>query len=182
MPITYISFLDDESAIGPARWYFELADDGVPLRQMLISTLATGALGEDDCIASNFEHEEHGFFLAEGAIPPDLAAESDALSDVQFDAAWARILAFRQPEWSLAKREHIKGSPLRGVLQVHFPQGPLVAFEDGVLGVIIAGPALESTRIEVPVTAVVDGYDEKHQWLLLRDAQEQAPPRQTRRR
>jgi hypothetical protein len=160
----YISFDDEDSVIGPATWFFELDGDGYPVRQLLV--------GEDEIVASNWDHPECGFFLAEGAIPEDLMADADEIEKDEFEEAWAANLKHRAAAWKVTKTTHAKGAKVRGTLNCLFPQGPIVTLGNDAAAVVISGPALDASRVGGVVEGTVGGYDDVNQWVLLRDASE----------
>ncbi len=108
-----------------------------------------------------------------------LVEEGDvtAISQQEFQAVWNQYLALRQKGWNAAKLNYPVGLPVQGAIKIFFPQGVIVDLGDDVLGVADHDACKQSRTSEfimstrLKLTAVVSGYDEVNQWIVLTSPQ-----------
>jgi hypothetical protein len=140
-------------------------DDGCAFRQITVNG--------NDYIASNRPHPPWGFCLADQQI--DYDALGDAVTEIspaEFEAIWQQHLSKYQDQWLVSKQLYPPGTAVQGWIEIFFPQGVIVNLGDGTFGVANYAQCRAST---VPgamyphhkVTAIVSGYDEANQWLVL---------------
>ncbi|OZB98288.1 hypothetical protein [Paenibacillus sp. XY044] len=153
---------------GMGTWYFETDRQGVAYRQLVI---------EDDgkWIASNRKDEHYHFMLSEKPIEtsePGLIP----ITQEEFEEAWSASLHTRNAQWQSLKSLHPPGLKIEGSIEAFFPQGTLVTLTDtGAVGLA------DTRELELSgqpawmypghvVQAVVKGYDEANQWIVLDQA------------
>lgn len=95
----------------------------------------------------------------------------DRMTKEEFDEVWNAHLENYRPRWEKAKALYPVGTHVTGALKIFFPQGAIVKLKNA-LGVADYRQCRESTQPEnmYPshrITAVVEGYDEINQWIIL---------------
>ena len=160
----YFRYADEESPVGSGTTYIE-TDDGCAIRQITISG--------GNAIASNRPFPPWGLCLAEGQIDydelEDLVTE---IAQAEFEAVWQTHLVKHQVQWQASKRTYPIGTTVQGWIEIFFPQGVIVNLGTGTFAVADYAATRASARPEwmypaYTVTAIVDGYDDVNQWLLL---------------
>lgn len=142
--------------------YYEMLGNGA-LRQLTIMNGKPFSSNIDLHLASSSfeisENEEH----------------VDRITQEEFDAVWNANLDKHRPHWENAKALYPVGTQVTGLLKRFFPQGAIVQLRDA-LGVADSRQCRESFGSDVMgtgyrTTAVVEGYDEVNQWIILRSPQ-----------
>ena len=159
----YFRYVDEWSPIGAGMTYVEVADGGT-IRQITIA-------GEDR-ISSNICHSRWGIGLAEGRVDYESISEVMPITQSEFESIWQAHLKKHEPEWIAAKNAYPVGIPVKGYIQIFYPQGVIVNLGRNVLGVADYKACKSSTSPEFLytrhiVTAVVSGYDETNHWIVL---------------
>ncbi|WP_334074937.1 hypothetical protein [Paenibacillus sp. A14] len=149
-------------------YYFEVDSDGIALRQIVIEEDGTR-------ISSHRKHEHYHFMLAERPI--DLSdAYYERIPQARFEGLWSEILLATLEEWRQVKQALPVGMKITGSIEAFFPQGTLVdMFEDRAVGL---ADTASLRKISPPewmypghkLEAIVKGYDEVNQWVLLNQA------------
>ena len=157
----------DEAIIGDGIRYVE-AVDGVAIREVT-------EVG-DILIGSNIKYPGWSMMLSEGDSDYDSIEEVEAIEKSEFDRVWRRLLESNVGRWAFTKAAYTIGARVGGHLVVFYPQGAIVDFRDGALGIADYGACKASTEWQnmYPghrVTAIVAGYDEDNQWVLLAQPQ-----------
>jgi hypothetical protein len=161
----YYKYHDEYSDIAPAMTYLEVEGEWA-LRQITFN-------GER-YLTSNVDMDlpekeaDYHALVEEGEVIP--------ISKQEFDSVWNAHLALRQNQWETAKRAYPIDKAVQGSLKLFFPQGVIVNLDGGVLGVADYQACRASTTWENmyprhKITAVVSGYDEINQWIVLASAQ-----------
>lgn len=161
----YYKYQDDESPIGSSVRYIE-TENNLVLREINFN----GA----DYFASNINYPRWGLCLADQ--PMDFTDEVTPISKEEFDYIWNAHLATRQAEWISVKSRFPVTANISGFIQIFYPQGVIVNLDENALGVADYAACKASTRPENmytrhKVTAVVKGYDEENQWVVLESPQ-----------
>ena len=166
----YFKYRDEESFIGDGTRYVE-TEDGWSVREV---TVSNGAY-----LGSNINYPRWGLCLADCQIDYDeLLAdepsqfENQEITEREFEQVWAEHLAQNEGRWRVAKLAFPIGEQVRGRIAIFYPQGAIVDLGDSVLGVANHAACKASAGDDILSTqhflsAVVAGYDEKYQWLVL---------------
>jgi hypothetical protein len=163
----YYKYRDEFSPIAPGTEYVE-TDKGWPIRQI--------AFNGKEYIASNRRHPLWGLTLGDQQVDWDAIDEVSSISKQEFEKIWNAHLANHQVEWDAIKKAHPNGKEEQGFIVVFFPQGVIVDLGDNTLGLADYSTCLASTIPEYmyskhKVTAIVGGYDEVNQWIVLESPQ-----------
>jgi hypothetical protein len=162
----YYKFRDDDDEVGmvDAITYVE-TETGVHIRQITTN----GRL----YLASNIVQSDGIMYLPDKAIDYDSIGDEVApISREEFDAIWQSYLATRQEQWNQVKRTYTVGKYVEGFLELFYPQGVIVNLGNNDLGIadFVACRASTKPQFMYPrhkITAVVSGYDEENQWVVL---------------
>jgi hypothetical protein len=164
----YYKYLDEESSIENGIRYIETLD-GVSIRE--VTTNGT------DYWASNAYYPGDGVTMGEGQYDYDALALEDwamvtPISKQEFDQTWNAHLKAREPQWNAVKQVHPVGMDVNGFIEIFYPQGVIVRLGGDALGVADYQACKASTQPQFmyslhKVTAVVKGYDEINQWVIL---------------
>ncbi len=138
----------------------------------------------DTVVVSNRNHPDYGFVLPAGYV--DYAAFQElydkeikagkvepikTISEKEFDRIWRQQLQANMEHWEEVKHRFPVGSVVRGCIATFYPQGVLIEMKPGIVGVadsrICRSSVPESVHKGHTVEAVVSGYQEDYQWLLL---------------
>lgn len=161
-----MKYIKDCPEPGMGTWYFEIDQQGVAYRQLVI---------EDDgkCIASNRKDGDDHFMLAEQPID---TSEAGLIFIEEFEKVWSASLKSTGELWQRQKSLHPVGQRVEGAIEAFFPQGTLITLANtGAVGLADTGE-LELTgkpQWMYPrhvVQAVVKRYDEVNQWIVLDQA------------
>jgi hypothetical protein len=165
----YAKYQDDYTHLGQAITYLETDETGWARRQITFNG--------KEYLASNVNYPHYGMVLADQPLSDeDLAslepAEMEWVSREEFLTIWNAHLAERKSIWEAAKVTYPIGKKVWGHLLIFYPQGVIVDLENDVLGLADYKACKASTTPEnmYPrhiVTAVVSGYDDENQWVLL---------------
>lgn len=177
---TYYRFPDEYTTIPDAVTYWEVdAEQWYVVRA--ITTNGTQVM------ASNRPYLAWGFCLPDKTVDPaDLVPDGiipvDAISEATFNQVWDTQRAIFQTAWEASKVAYPVGTHVEGWIELFYPQGMIVNLDDGVYGVADYAEAQASAPPMTlyggyRVTAVVVGYDEVNQWLMV--GQPQVGPEQT---
>lgn len=91
----------------------------------------------------------------------------------EFNAVWERHLQRNEVRWNAAKKSFPINMPVVGCMAIFFPQGGVVELGERIFGVTDYMQARASAsadfimRTRRQISAVVTGYDEANQWILL---------------
>lgn len=160
----YYKYDDGYRLVEDGITYVEV-DDGWAVRQITVS--------EEGIYASNVSYPPWGLILADQSIEYDEIEEVIPIGQQEFDEVWHQHLEQRQVIWNEAKAAYPVGRLAQGYIELFFPQGVIVNLGEGVLGVANHQACRASTPSDVSLgsflklTAVVTGYDEVNQWLML---------------
>jgi len=160
--------VDFDSPVGDGVTYIEADSYGRAWRQITV--------GSEGVLASSTKHPRWGFALAEGLIDYDSIEQVTKITRGEFDEVWNAHLARHAAQWDKAKACHRIGATVRGYIELFYPQGVIVNLGDGAFGIADYEEASASTRPESmssrhEVTAIVKGYDECNQWIVLERTQ-----------
>lgn len=146
-------------------YYFETDQDGVALRQIVIEE-------DGGRVTSHRKHELYHFMLAEH--PVDLSDPSyERIPKARFEELWSEVLLATMEEWRQIKQALPIGQKVTGSIEAFFPQGTLVdLFEHRAVGLADTACLNQHSPREwmypgYMLTAIVKGYDEVNQWVLL---------------
>ncbi|MNC14686.1 Immunity protein WapI [compost metagenome] len=145
------------------KWYFEVDDEGIAYRQMLLEE------GKESKISNVKKHE---FFLSEKELSFD-DPELKRIPKEAFETVWDKIITEQQPRWLENKKALPLGTTIMGYLEVLYPQGVIVSIPDtAALGLAdFAECAAHSQQANISkgllVEAKITGYDEVNCWFLL---------------
>jgi len=158
----YYKYQDEYSPIDGGITYVE-TEDGVAYRQITING--------DKFFMSNINYPELGLILAEGKINPNID-EVEEITKKEFDEIWNIHLNIYQVQWNDIKQRNIIGSKVTGYIQLFYPQGVMVNLGNNCLGVANYAECNASAKPEwmypgYKITAIITGYDELNQWLVL---------------
>ena len=165
MAMRYYQYPDEDAPIGGGMTYIATAA-GRAIRQITVNG--------DAVIASNRLFPPWGLCLGEGQVAYEAVAEEvTEISPAEFETVWQQHRGKHQAQWRASKRAYPPGTPVAGWIELFFPQGVIVNLGKGTLGVAnyaqclasVPPPKLLGTRQQV--TAVVSGYDEVNQWVVL---------------
>lgn len=153
----------EDHPIGGGTTYVE-TEDGCAIRQITVH------LGR--YFASNINYPHWGLWLAEGCIDYDAIEEATSIGRQAFEDVWQGHLQQHRHRWNTVKQVYSIGTPAIGGILIFYPQGVIVDLGDNVLGVADRRACLASAQPEWmypghKVTAVVAGYDETNQWIVL---------------
>lgn len=163
-----MKYIKDCPEPGMGTWYFEIDPQGVAYRQLVI---------EDDgkCIASNRKDGDYHFMLAEQPIDTSEAGLI-FITQEEFEGVWSASLKSTGELWQRQKTLHPVGQRVEGAIEAFFPQGTLITLANtGAVGLADTGELKLSGKPQwmYPrhvVQAVVKGYDEVNQWIVLGQA------------
>ncbi|WP_025682805.1 hypothetical protein [Paenibacillus maysiensis] len=164
-----MKYLKDCPEPGMGTWYFEIDSDGVAYRQIVIQDDGT-------YIASNRKHEQYHFLLAEKSID-DTEPYYTKITKEEFEEVWSNYLQAFNKEWHQVKTVLPVGTKVEGYIEAFFPQGTLIhIFQHDAVGLADARLYGEKTPSEWmypkhEITAIVKGYDELNQWVILDQTQ-----------
>ncbi|GAA3413276.1 hypothetical protein ACFFNY_01575 [Paenibacillus hodogayensis] len=150
-------------------WHFEIDADGTAFRQ--IATLEDGS-----CITSNRKHEPYHFMLSEHPLDPAETYYED-ISQAEFEALWYEQLQVSMEHWHRTQSLFPVGVRVEGFIEAFFPQGTLINLLEPLAVGITDTFALEAVTPSewmcprYRVIAMVSGYDEVNQWVLLANAE-----------
>jgi hypothetical protein len=145
--------------------YFEVNKNNIILRQI--------ASNGEIYLASNVIQTDGNMYLGD---QPFESSENDedviSITKDEFEDVWSAHLKIYEARWSQIKQTYPVGTTLQGLIHIFFPQGVIVNLGNNVLGVADYKACLASTKREFmytrnKITAVVAGYDEENQWLIL---------------
>jgi hypothetical protein len=145
------------------KWYFEVDDEGIAYRQMLL---------EEGNESKTSNVKKHEFFLAEHELPLD-DPELIRIPKETFEAVWDEMITEQQPRWLENKKELPLGTTIIGYLEVLYPQGVIVSIPDTeALGLanyneFAAHSQQRNLHKGLLVEAQITGYDEVNCWFLL---------------
>ena len=159
----YYKYADEYSEIAPGMVYLE-TNDGCAIRQITFNG--------KEYLSSNRKYPNGSMGLAEGQTDFDIIEEIIPISKQEFDEIWNTHLAIHQNEWNATKEAYSIGKEVKGVIEIFFPQGVIVDLGGDALGVADYAESRASTTWEnmYPwhhITAIVEGYDEVNQWVIL---------------
>ncbi len=122
--------------------------------------------------ASNINYPHWGLCLADQCIEYDAFEEVTPIGRHQFEEVWHVHLEQHRDHCDAVKQGYSIGTPVVGAILIFYPQGVIIDLGDNVLGVADHRACRASARPEWmyprhKVTAVVAGYDETNQWLVL---------------
>jgi len=160
----YYKYKDDYTQIRGGTRFIETYK-GVALREVSVN---------GDCfLGSNICYPHYGLVLAEGKIDYDKVDDVTPISREDFEAVWRKHLAQNAGRWVIIKQAYSLGTSVEGRIAIFYPQGVIVDLGDcGTLGVANYNECKTSTKPEYMYTkhrisAIVAGYDEENQWLVL---------------
>jgi hypothetical protein len=162
MKTNYYKYTDEYNFAGGTR-YIETCE-GWSLREVTVA--------DDVLIGSNIKYPKQGLLLSDAQCDYDDIPEALAIDQPEFETVWERHLKNYAGHWAMAKRAYRVGENVTGYLAVFYPQGTIIDYGNGVLGLADYQACKESTEPQHLytghiVTGVVHGYDEKQQWLLI---------------
>ena len=113
---------------------------------------------------------------------PDQPCDYESVEDLipitpqEFDQVWNAHLEIHRAKWNATKKAFSVGMHVTGSIKLFFPQGTIVNLEHDAIGVADYGQCRASTQPEFMyprhrIMAVVQGYDEANQWVILRSPQ-----------
>lgn len=153
---------------GMGIYYFEVDSGGIAFRQMVIEE-------DGSWVASNRKHEQFHFMLAEHPI--DVTDPYyEPIPKSYFEERWTRSLEATLEKWNHVKLTLPIGTEVKGTMEAFFPQGTLVnLFQDQAVGLADTHALDQTTPRErmypgYELKAVVKGYDELNQWVVLDQA------------
>jgi hypothetical protein len=163
----YYKYVEPDNYPYGGTTYLE-TEEGWAIRQITVS--------DDQYYASNGNYSEFGLILSEGYVDYDSIDEVAAISQQEFEYVWQAHLRQHNEEWELAKQRYSVGTPVRGTIRIFYPQGVIVELGENVLGVADYAACRSTARPEWMssnhiLTAVVAGYDETNQWIVLTNPQ-----------
>lgn len=155
----------EDHPLGGGITYIE-SEDGWALRQITVRG--------DRYFASNMNNPPWGLVLADARLDYEsLGHVVTAISASEFEAIWQAHLRQHHDEWEARKKAYPIGTTVAGTICIFFPQGVIVDLANNALAVADYRSCLASApRTWIPgvgygLTAVVGGYDETNQWLIL---------------
>jgi|SRR5579859_178919 len=124
-------------------------------------------------VASNVIQPNGQMDLASTAV--DYEKWLDAVTPItedEFDGIWQAYLVTRQPQWKAMKESYPIGAKVDGILHLFVPLGAIVKLESNAVGVADyaackAAIAPKGMYSGEKIKAVVVGYDEDNQWIVL---------------
>jgi hypothetical protein len=161
--VKYYKYADEYSLLDGGTTYVE-TESGYVIRQITVNG--------DQVHASNVSYPPWGLMLTEGHVDWDDIEEVTLIKKGDFDDVWNAHLEQHVAFWEYAKSAHPPGMRVEGFIEIFYPQGVIVNVGQGVLGVADYRECKASTKPENvgafhKVTAVVSGYDDTNQWLIL---------------
>jgi hypothetical protein len=122
--------------------------------------------------ASNMKNPPWSLILPEKRVDYDFIPEVTRISKEEFDNVWSMNLSSRSRAWLETKAKYVLRARVSGYIEIFFPQGVIVDLGNDALGVADWQAWQASTKPEFmstgyKVTAVVSGYDEENQWVVL---------------
>jgi hypothetical protein len=162
-PVKYYKYQNLERPFAPGISYLETQHGGV-IRQVIVK-------GEM-YIGSNVDYPDWGMVRPSSGANYDVESSLTPITKEEFEQIWQAHLAVRQPEWTRVKQAYPIGMPVQGFIRLFYFQGVLINCGGAVLGTADYDACLASTKPEYlytrhKVTAVVAGYEELNQWLIL---------------
>jgi hypothetical protein len=164
MLMKYYKYADDYGFVDDGITHLEV-DNGWAIRQITVN--------DDVVYASNVSYPPWGLRLADQSVDFDEIDEVIPISKQEFDEIWNKHLRQRQDFWEQAKTAYQIGRTVQGYIEIFFPQGVIVNLGKSVLGVANPQECRASIPPQLPlssfhkITAVVTGYEEVNQWLVL---------------
>jgi len=163
--MNYYKYEEDEDNLIGGGTRFVDSSEGRALREVTIN---------GDCfLGSNICYPHRGMMIAEKAVDYDQIEEVTPITREEFDAVWSAHLAQNAGRWAIIKQAYPVGTQVQGRIAVFYPQGVIVDLGDsGTLGIANYHECKASSKLEFlsskhRVSAIVRGYDELNQWLLL---------------
>jgi hypothetical protein len=153
----------DDHPLGGGTTYIE-TEDGCAIRQITVHL--------SRYFASNINYPHWGLRLADQCIDYDAVDEVTSIGRQEFEDVWQAHLEQHRDRWNAVKQAYSIGTPVVGSILIFYPQGVIVDLGNTVLGVANAAACRASAQPEWmyprhKVTAVVAGYDETNQWVVL---------------
>lgn len=163
LPMKYYKYLEPTSVSHPDLIYLE-SHQGQATRQVRFDGTRYRA--------SNSYYPGHAMDLPSCAIDYDAVPGVTAINQTEFEQIWQAHLALRLNRWIAIKRAYPLGTAVTGTICVFYPQGVLAFLGGDTLGLADEATCRASTRPEYLYTghrlnAVVEGYREPDQWLIL---------------
>jgi hypothetical protein len=159
----YYKYIFDEDTGGNNEIFYHETKDGWTIRQIIVD-------------GKNWITSNVNLVLADQQIDYDSEPDITPISKQEFDEIWYSCLAPRQAIWGKVKQAYLVGTPVQGFIKIFYPQGVIVNLGGDALGVANYAACKASTKPEFmyskhKVTAVVQGYDEVNQWIILASPQ-----------
>lgn len=160
----YADTEDNYSFVPPGAMIYIETKNGWTIRQL--------TCGDSTIMASNVKHPRWGLVLPDQEGDYDSFDEVIPISKEEFDQIWNAHLQAREPKWNAVKQVHPVGMDVNGFIEIFYPQGVIVRLGGDALGVADYQACKASTQPQFmyslhKVTAVVKGYDEINQWVIL---------------
>ncbi|MCR8984265.1 hypothetical protein NW801_04110 [Brevibacillus laterosporus] len=153
---------------GMGNWYFETDQKGIAYRQIIIQE-------DGSWITSHRKHEQFHYMLAEHPLDLD-DTYYEKIPKAKFEELWSRFLQSTMDDWNQIKRSLPIGTKVEGEIEAFFPQGTLVNLvEEQATGLADTTSLRKATPPEWmypghKMVAIVNGYDEMNQWVVLDQA------------
>jgi hypothetical protein len=168
MTAKFYKYEDKHALVGDGIRYVEANDDGIAIREISVS-------GEI-ILASNIKYPGCGILLSECECDYDEIPEVEKIDKTEFERLWSLHLKNNAGRWAYTKAAYNVGAKVIGHIEMFLPQGTIIDLGNAVLGVADTADCKTSTVPENMysgnlITAVVAGYDEQYQWLILQSPQ-----------
>jgi len=160
----YYKYTFDEDIGGNNEIFYHETKNGWTIRQIIINEISW--------ITSNVKDSEGRLVLADTQLDYDSESDITTISKQEFDEVWHNCLAPRQAMWEKIKQIHSVGESVEGFIEIFYPQGVIVDLGNEALGVADYAACKASTEPKImypkhKITAIVQGYDEVNQWVIL---------------
>lgn len=94
------------------------------------------------------------------------------IDKAEFEEIWLENNKQYLTLWNKIKKNYSIGMKVKGAIEVFYPQGTIIAIDNGVLGIANYNECRNSTTQEniyrgLLVESIVKGYNEEDMWLIL---------------
>ncbi len=136
------------------EFYLELDEESYAMRQIIFSSDGTYEIScFDDC-------------LAEGRVECLNESSVQIISLEEFEGKWNSIINIYQERWSGIKKQYPIGKNVSGIVKYFYPHGAIIELSEAQ-GCFIGDKNTNLKRVNVEVSGIVSGYDDKNMWILL---------------
>ena len=126
----------------------------------------------DRFVSSNRKDIKYDYFLAEGEFYiDDMDVDVVKIEKIEFENIWEEMSGNYREEWLKLKETHKISERVTGVIDVFYPQGPIVRIDENTFAIIYdedGGNCNLAYNWSEEITGIIAGYDDINMWLILK--------------